>query len=322
MRLFAMSGSETLGQSVAAALARDLDRHEERTFEGGEHKSRPLDSVRGEDVFVLADLSGGAGASVNDRLVRLLFFLAACRENGADRVTAVVPYLAYARKDRQTKRRDPVTTRYVAQLFEAAGTSRVVTLDVHNIAAFQNAFRCESVHLEARGLLARRIGELARGGAVTIFSPDNGGIKRAQLLRETCESLTGAPTGFGFMDKRRSGGVVSGHLFAGDVDGRAVVLVDDMISTGGTILRAATACRERGARAVHAVATHGLFSPGVDELLSSDTVDRIVVTDSVAAATRTGSDRVGVVPVGGLIGEAIRRLSSGEPLGDLVELGD
>lgn len=231
MRFFALNGSEEIGGAVARALSIKLDPHEERDFEDGEHKTRPLVSVRGADVYVLHSLGSAGGASVNDRLCKLLFFLATCRENGAARVTAIVPYLAYARKDRQTKMRDPVTTRYVAQLFEAVGTDRIVTLDVHNFAAFQNAFRCESIHLDTRNLFVPIIRVLAEDRPITIFSPDGGGMKRVQLLKEALEADTRNDVGFGFMEKRRSRGVVSGDLFAGDVAGTAVFIVDDMIST-------------------------------------------------------------------------------------------
>lgn len=322
MRLFALDGSRALGGAVARALSHDLDAHEERGFEDGEHKARPLDSVRGEEVFVLSSLAGGEGASANDRILRLLFFLAACRDNGAARVTAVVPYLAYARKDRQTKRRDPVNTRYMAQLLEAMGTDRVVSLDVHNVAAFQNAFRCTTLHLEARRLLARRIRAVAGAAPGVIFSPDSGGIKRVQLLRETCDELGGAPMTLGFMEKRRSRGEVTGELFAGEVEGQAVFLADDMISTGGTLLRAALACRARGAASVHAVATHGLFRPGCEAMLDSPAIDSVLVTDSLDGAGATGNPKVQMVPVGPLIGEAIRRLAIGAPLGDVMELRD
>ena len=267
-----------------------LDPHEERDFEDGEHKARPLVSVRGEDVYVLHSLAGEGGSSVNDRLCKLLFFLATCHENGAAHVTAVVPYLAYARKDRQTKARDPVTTRYVAQLFEAVGTDRIVTLDVHNFAAFQNAFRCETIHLDTRRLFGPDRRRLAGDQPVTIFSPDGGGVKRAQLLKEA---------GGGNREGSRlrlhgeapQPGVVSGELFAGDVAGSAVFVVDDMISTGGTMLRAALACRKRGAR-VHAVATHGLFGKGI-EALFSPAIDSVVVTDSVASAASPSRSSVG-----------------------------
>ncbi|CAN7635677.1 ribose-phosphate diphosphokinase [Mesorhizobium caraganae] len=226
MRFFALKGSEELGVAAAQTLAIELDPHEERDFEDGEHKTRPLVNVRGEDVYVLHSLAGRGGASANDKLCRLLFFLATCKENGAARVTAVVPYLAYARKDRQTKAHDPVTTRYVAQLFEAMGTDRIMTVDVHNFAAFQNAFRCESIHLDTRKLFAPLIAKLAGDLPITIFSPDSGGVKRAQLLKETLEAESGKEIGFGFMEKRRSRNVVSGELFAGDVADNAVFIVD------------------------------------------------------------------------------------------------
>ncbi len=236
MRFFTLKGSDQLGSAVARAMGSDPDPHEERDFEDGEHKARPLVSVRGEDVYILHSLAGDADSSANDRLTKLLFFIATCRENGAARVTAITPYLAYARMERQPKSRDPVTPRYVAQLFEAVGTDRLVTLDVHNFAAFQNAFRCATVHLDARRIFCPAVQRLAGGQPVVIFSPDGGGVKRADLLRQSYETETGLDAGFGFMEKRRSRGVVSGDLFAGEVDGQVVFLVDDMISTGGTML--------------------------------------------------------------------------------------
>ncbi|GLQ77388.1 ribose-phosphate pyrophosphokinase [Mesorhizobium huakuii] len=326
MRFFALKGSEQLGAAVAQVLSIELDPHEERDFEDGEHKARPLVSVRGRDVYVLHSLAGSGGASANDRLCKLLFFLATCKENGAARATAVVPYLAYARKDRQTKARDPVTTRYVAQLFEAMGTDRIVTLDVHNFAAFQNAFRCESVHLDTRKLFAPLIGKLAGDLPVTIFSPDGGGVKRAQLLKEVLEAESGKEIGFGFMEKRRSRNVVSGELFAGDVVDNAVFIVDDMISTGGTMLRAALACRERGARTVHAIATHGLFGKGAEMLFGSQAIDRITVTDSVdlasAAKARHPQAPLDILQISRLIGKTIRRLHTQGSISDLIGIDD
>ncbi|MCK4867236.1 MAG: ribose-phosphate pyrophosphokinase-like domain-containing protein, partial [Alphaproteobacteria bacterium] len=139
--LFALNASRAFGERVAERLGIALGQHEERDFEDGEHKARPLENARGRDVFVVQSLYGEAGESVNDKLLRLLFFIGALKDASAAEVTAVVPYLGYARKDRKTKSRDPVTTRYVAALFEAVETERVVTIDVHNLAAFQNAFR-------------------------------------------------------------------------------------------------------------------------------------------------------------------------------------
>ncbi|MEX0405814.1 ribose-phosphate diphosphokinase [Aquibium sp. LZ166] len=326
MRLFALKGTEALGASIAAALGHPPDAHEERDFEDGEHKARPLVSVRGQAVYVVHALDGMAGASANDKLVKLLFFIAACRENGASSVTAIVPYLAYARKDRQTKSRDPVTTRYVAQLFEAVGTDCLITLEVHNFAAFQNAFRCRTLHLESRQLFVPVIRRRADGLPVTVFSPDGGGVKRAQLLKEALESEIGTEVGFGFMEKRRSRGVVSGDLFAGDVEDRVVFIVDDMISTGGTILRAASACRERGAKRVFALAAHGLFRAGIEPFVDSPDLEGVVVTDTVAAAGqqagRFPGNMLEVVSCGPMIAETIRRLETGEPLSGLLGMED
>jgi len=324
MRVFALKGSEELGASIASALGRDLDAHEERDFEDGEHKARPLVGVRGEDVYVVHSLNGTPGASANDKLVKLLFFIAACKENGAARVSAITPYLAYARKDRQTKARDPVTTKYVAQLFEAAGTDCVMVLQVHNLAAFQNAFRCRTVHLDTRKLFYPVIKDLADRQPVAIVSPDGGGMKRAQLLKETYEAETGESAGFGFMEKRRSRGVVSGTLFAGDVHDASVFIFDDMIGSGGTMVRAAQACREHGASRVYAFAAHGLFGEGSGDFFASDAIDGVVVTNSVDSvlAAQARETKLRVVSVAPLIAQAIRCLRGNGSLSDLLGMED
>jgi len=147
VRLFALEATRDLGKAVALALGCELAAHEERSFEDGEHKIRPLDAVGGAPVYVVQSLHGGPSESANDKLCRLLFFIGALKDAGAASVTAVVPYLCYARKDRRTKPNDPVTTRYVAGMFEAVGTDCIVTLEVHNPVAFENAFRFRNVTL-------------------------------------------------------------------------------------------------------------------------------------------------------------------------------
>lgn len=133
IKLFSLNATRPLGEKVSEKLGIPLSQHEEREFEDGEHKIRPLVNVRGCDVFVLHSLYSEPNATVNDKLCRLLFFIGALKDAAAERVTAIVPYLCYSRKDRKTKPRDPVTTRYVASLFEAVGGDRLVTLDVHNL---------------------------------------------------------------------------------------------------------------------------------------------------------------------------------------------
>lgn len=182
--VFALQASRDFGEKVCAVAGVSLSAHEEREFEDGEHKTRPLVNVRNRDVYVIQSLYGDQQQSVNDKLCRLLFFLGALRDASAGRVTAVVPYLCYARKDRKSKPRDPVTTRYVAALFEAVGTGRVVTLDVHNLAAFQNAFRIRTDHLEARGLFVDHFAPLVQSEEIVVVSPDAGGVKRAEDFRQ------------------------------------------------------------------------------------------------------------------------------------------
>ncbi|NNG05825.1 MAG: ribose-phosphate pyrophosphokinase [Inquilinus sp.] len=309
MRLFALDAGKPFGTAVAAALGQPLAPHLERAFEDGEHKSRPLVGVRGDDVYVVHSLYGEPGESGNDKLCRLLFFIGALKDAGAARVTAVVPYLAYARKDRRTKPRDPVMTRYLAALFEAVGTDRVVTVDVHNLAAFQNAFRRPTVHLSAVPLLARQVAERLGAAPVTVMSPDIGGVKRAAAFAEALSRATGEPAATGFVEKHRSGGVVSGELMAGEVAGRTVVVVDDMIATGTTILRAA-------------VATHGLFVPPADKVLADPAIDSVVVTNTIPpfrlAGTPAGQS-LAIVDLAPLLAEAIGRLHGGGSLVDLAE---
>ena len=240
---------------------------EERVFEDGEYKLRPLVSVRDRDVYVVHSLAGDERLSVNDKVTRLLFFLATVRDLGARRVTAMTPYLPFARKDRRTKPRDPLTFRYLAQLFEAVGVDRVVTLEAHNVAAFENAFRCPTIHLASARLLAESVHEAAGGNPLAVVSPDAGGVKRADQWRDVLDERASGEVSKVFLEKRRSEGVVSGDAVVGDVSGRVAVIVDDMIVSGGTMVRAVDACRARGAIGVLACAAHGLFTAGSEKLL-------------------------------------------------------
>ncbi|HSM10259.1 MAG TPA: ribose-phosphate diphosphokinase [Lysobacter sp.] len=310
IQLFGLGSSRSQAQAIATELGIALSAHEEREFEDGEHKARPLVSVRGADVYVVHALHAEPGQSPNDKLCRLLFFLATVRDHGAARVTAVVPYLGYARKDRRTKPHDPVVSRYVAQLLEACGTDRVLALDVHNPAAFENAFRCEAAQLEARPLFVAHLAPGLRGHDVTVLSPDAGGVKRADALRQSLARALDAPVELGLMEKQRSADVVSGETLFAQVAGRSVVIVDDLIGTGTTLLRAARAARAAGARAVMAVASHGLFVGAAAEAMADTALDRIVVTDSVPAFRLQGTaaaERIEVLPCASLFAEAIQR---------------
>jgi ribose-phosphate pyrophosphokinase len=314
--LFALGASRALGEATAKAAGLALAAHEEREFEDGEHKARALASVRGRDVFVLHSLHGEAGASANDKLVRLLFFLGSLRDAGAARLTALVPYLAYARKDQRSKPRDPVTTRYVASFFEAVGVDAMVTIDVHNLAAFENAYRCLTVNLEAAGLLAAHVARLVGDAAIAVVSPDAGGIKRADRFREALAARLGRPVGAAFAEKYRSEGALRGEALVGDVRGAVAVIVDDLVSAGHTLDRAARACREQGAVRVIAVATHGVFAGEANAVLAASPIDRLIVTDTIAGPRLSDPAllaRIDRIPVAPLLADAIGSLSPGVP---------
>lgn len=312
------------GADFAALVARRLrlrpGRHEERTFEDGEHKIRPLENVRGRDVYIVQELHGGRSLSGDEKFVRLLFFVGALKDAAAASVTVVAPYLSFLRKDQRTKPRDPVTTRYVAQLFESMGLDAMITVEAHNIAAFQNAFRCETQHLHARSLFTAHALALVGDGPAAVVSPDPGGMKRAELLRQRLETEIGRPVTKGICDKHRSEGAVTGDLFAGDIDGRVAIVVDDMIATGGTLARATALCRANGATAVHVIATHGLFVDGGRAVLDCRDIDSVAVTNSVPPL-HLGPEqrkRITVLDISGLVAEAINRHHAGGSISDLL----
>jgi ribose-phosphate pyrophosphokinase len=318
--LFALESSRAYGEAVARSLGLALSAHDERVFEDGEHKLRSVDTVREREVYVLQSLFAETGQSIDDKLVRLLFFIGALKDAAARRVTAVVPYLAYARKDRKTKPHDPVTTRYVAQLFEAVGSDAVVTLDVHNLSAFQNAFRCRTEHLEAAPLFIARLAPRLGSEPVAVVSPDAGGIKRADAFRQRLAATLGGPVASGFVEKYRGSGALSGEGVAGDIAGRTAIVVDDLIAAGNTMARAATACRKDGATRVIAVATHGVFAAEAETVLAAAAIDEIFVTDSIPLrlASTAVKAKVTVVSAVDLLAEAIRRMHAGDSLAELT----
>ncbi len=319
--VFAIGASGAFGREVCRHLGVDLAPLEERDFEDGEHKIRPLTGVRNRDVYVIHSLDGDAKHSANDKLCRMLFLIGALKDAAAGKVTAVVPYLCYARKDRQTKTRDPLTSRYIAQLFEAVGTDRVMTMEVHNPAAFQNAFRCDTDLLDANLALIDYFKPLIGERPLAVVSPDPGGVKRADIFREEIERTLGRAVAGGFMEKHRSMGEVTGDLFAGDVAGRDVIVVDDLISTGGTMARVAQACRDNRAERVYLVATHGLFGTGAGETLAAAPVDKIVVTNTVARSperTAEFADRLVTIDVAPIFAAAIRYCHDGGSINALL----
>ncbi|MDT8405248.1 ribose-phosphate pyrophosphokinase [Sulfuriflexus sp.] len=325
LRIFTLNASRDFARDVTKSLGISLGEHEERDFLDGEHKARILENVRGKDVFVIQSLHSDEQQSVNDKLIRLLWFLGSIRDASAGRVTVVIPYLCYARKERKTKSRDPVSSRYLAAILEAVGIDRVMTLDVHNLAAYQNAFRIHSEHLEAKKLFVDYFSAQQAINELVVVSPDVGGVKRAELFRQALQARLGRAVGSGFMEKQRSAGVVSGETLVGNVKGKAVIILDDLISSGATIARTVKACHQAGAGHISATASHGLFVANADEVLADTALDKLVVTNTIPAFrlhSESVKAKLVILNVAPLFGEAIRRIHEGGSIVELLATGD
>jgi ribose-phosphate pyrophosphokinase len=240
-----------------------------------------------------------------------LFFIGALKDAGAARVTAIMPYFAYSRKDRRTKSNDPVTTRYVAAILQSVGVDSVVTMDIHNPAAFENSFTCPSINITTFDLFADHFARTARNNVDTIVSPDLGGIKATRLFLEAYAEQCRGVENFAVMDKKRSEGVVSGTGLIGNV-GKQVLIMDDMIGSGSTMCRAANDCKKAGAESVVVGATHGLFENGAPALFDHPGIDEIIVSDSVAI-DRIGLsdeclDRITILGSAGLLAQCVREM--------------
>lgn len=318
--LCALSESHTLALAIARHAGLEVTPIEERRFEGGEFKLRPLASVRGRTVYVVQSLAAGGEYPAAERLVRLLFLLGVLKDAGARERVAVIPYIAYARKERRTQVRDPVNTRYVAQLLESMGLDRGMTLDVHNPASFDNAFRVPVDHLSALPLFADHFATRLGDAPLAVVSPDVGGVKRAQLFREFLARRTGRDVELAFIEKRRARDVVASGLLVGGGGAREVVIVDDLCATGGTLVRAAAICRGAGVRAVHVAVTHAPLAAGLDVLRAAADIDSVAITDSVAPGESAApAGKIHTVSVAPLLGQALRRIGAGRPVAPLLE---
>ncbi|MDT8449023.1 MAG: ribose-phosphate pyrophosphokinase [Wenzhouxiangellaceae bacterium] len=309
LRLLACASSRDYAETIAAAIGIELTAVEERSFEDGEFKVRPLENVAGADAFVVQSLYAEASASAADKWLRCLFLAGAARDAGAEQVTLVIPYFAFCRKDRRTQPFDPLHTRYLAQMAEAVGASAVITLDIHNLAAFQNAFRCRAEAVTAAPLFVEHIRAQRADSPWLVLSPDAGGVKRAEAFRQRLSETSGSEVALGMMEKFRGGGELRLGRLVGDVADRHVLIIDDLIASGSTLAHAAKACKEAGARRVTAFATHGLFVKNAGSVLADPALDELVITDSVRPhRVEELKDKLTVLESGPLIGRIIGRM--------------
>ncbi|MBX5490453.1 MAG: ribose-phosphate pyrophosphokinase [Chloroflexi bacterium] len=297
LKIFAGNSNRPLAEAIARCLGLSLGVATVDTFRNGEVRVKIEENVRGADVFVVQSLC----APVHHHIWELLLMLDALKRASARRITAVVPYYAYARQERKTAGREPISARVLADVITTAGADRLLTMDLH-APAIEGFFGIPVDHLRAAKLLAGRFREFGIHDGVVV-SPDTGGVARANDFRQRL----GMPLAIIAKQRPRPDQAEVVEM-VGDVRGRAAIVFDDMISTGGTMVEAARVLRERGAIAVYACATHGLFVGEALQLLRRAPVERWVVTDTVPLPRGCALPNLEVVSVADLLAESIYRI--------------
>ncbi len=298
-RLLVFSGNANpaLAHEIAGCLRMNLGRALVGSFKNGETRIKLQDNVRGCDVFVVQPTC----SPVDHHLMELLLLIDALRRASASRVTAVIPYYGYAKQEKKTQGREPISAKLVANLIRTAGADRVLTMDLH-APAIEGFFDIPVDHLQAAPMLADYIRDLNLHDPVVI-SPDAGGVGRANRFRERIGA------GIAIIAKQRSEPDKAEVLeMVGEVGGKTAIIVDDMISTGGTLVEAAHTLRERGAIAVYACATHGIFAAEAFDSISGSALVETIVTNTIPLPEATSDARVRTISVAPLFAEAIMRI--------------
>lgn len=310
VKLFAGNACPALAQKIAAKLNLQMGQIEVGRFSDGEINIHIMESVRGCDVFVIQSTS----SPVNDNLMELLIIIDALRRASAGRITAVMPYFGYARQDRKARARDPITAKLVADLITSAGADRVLTMDLH-ASQLQGFFDIPVDHLLGTPVLCNELlkSEILKNDFVVV-SPDMGSVARARAMAQKMH----AP--LAIVDKRRpKPNAVEIMNIIGDVKGKACLLVDDMIDTGGTICQAAQALMDSGATEVHACCTHAVLSGQAVEKLENSVIKTITVLDTIERKNLENLPKFRMVSVAPIFAEAIESIYMDLPLSRLYD---
>ncbi|HEV7369842.1 ribose-phosphate pyrophosphokinase [Arenibaculum sp.] len=301
MKVIAGNSNRPLAEAISACLNVPLTKASIRRFSDMEVFVEILENVRGEDVFVIQSTSYPA----NDNLMELLVTIDALKRGSARRITAVLPYYGYARQDRKTGPRTPISAKLVANLITMAGANRVLTLDLH-AGQIQGFFDIPLDNLEAAPVFVKHIQETNKDGdQLVIVSPDVGGVVRARAIAKRLDA------DLAIIDKRRERAGVSEVMnIIGDVSDRRCILVDDIVDSGGTLCNAAEALIGKGAKSVSAYVTHGVLSGGAVARISASPLEALVTTDSIQATEAVRVSRnVRQLTIATLMAEAISRIS-------------
>jgi ribose-phosphate pyrophosphokinase len=310
LAIFSGNAHPELARSICHSLEMPLGEAEVFEFSNENIFVRVLENVRMQDVFIVQPLS----SPVNKSIMELLIMIDAFKRASAGRITAVVPYYGYGRSDKKDQPRVPITARLIANMIETARADRILTVDLH-AGQIQGFFNIPVDELTALYLISRyfKDGDLA---STTVLATDVGGAKRA---RDMARQL-GTP--LAVVDKERIGNEerISSMALIGDVDGRDVIIPDDEILTGGTIIAAARIARENGARSVTAACVHPILSDhAVEKICDDSLIERLVVTDTIPLPPHKRRDKITVLSLAPLLGEAITRIHTGQSIGELFQ---
>ena len=308
IKIFAANSSKELAKKIADQMGLPLGRCEVSTFSDGEIAVSIHETVRGSDVFIVQSTN----APVNNNLMELLIMIDAMKRASAGRITAVMPYYGYARQDRKSKSRDPITAKLVADLITAAGADRVLTMDLH-AAQIQGFFDIPLDHLVGMPILARMF-ETREIEDLVVVSPDLGSVTRARNFA----NLLDAP--IAIIDKRRPKANVSEVMnIIGDIKDKNCVIIDDIIDTAGTLCNAANALMERGAKSVRACATHGVLSGPAIQRIQDSALEEIILLDTIQLPDEKKIDKIKQTSVATLFADAIRRIYADQSVSTLFD---
>jgi len=306
LRIFSGNANKPLAEKICEYLGLPLGEAVVGHFSDGESSVEFRENVRGADVYLVQPTCIPA----NDHLVELLIMIDALKRASAASITAVVPYYAYARQDRKTSPRVPISAKLVANLLTKAGAHRLITMDLHT-GQIQGFFDIPVDHLYAAPVMLEYIRENFIGELVMV-SPDAGGVERARAFAKRLNST------LAIIDKRREATLIKAMTLVGNVYGKQAIILDDMVTTGSTLTKAADLLMQHGAKSVHACVTHPVMSPNAVSALQSSMVQSLVVTDTIPLSPEAAKlDKIRVLSVAPLLGEAIRRINNHDSVSSL-----
>ena len=311
MKLFSGTSYPQLGEEIAGYLGTTLGVVNISRFANGEIYVRFEESIRGADVFVLQSFANQI--SINDSIMEMLIMIDALKRASAGRITAVIPYYCYARQEKKSAPREPITARMLADIISTAGADRIITMDLH-APAIQGFFNIPVDHMTALPMLAHYIKQKDLSDGV-IIAPDAGSVKKAEKLAARLDLPVGV------MYKRRPApNVAELTFFIGDVKDKTPIIIDDMVDTAGSIMQVVYALVERGAKPeIHLLTTHGIFSPPAMERLQHEAIKEVVTCNTIPIPPEKQISKLKVLSIAPLIGDTISRIHKGSSISNLFD---